>query len=491
MAHVMPFSDAVPLNEVNAALGTARQFEESLRALFPPSTPSLTRYGFLFPALQSDPAAMLPESPQTVQALKNLGRTMSEPGTNATLDSAIPSAYTYLGQFVDHDITLMAMPSDIDFNDPNLAPLPPAEVDKIKNARTPTLDLDNVYGEAPLVGGDSMLLGTVTKTGHRPPGKVGDDFDLPRTGRSKDRAYDRVARIGDPRDEENTIIAQLHIAFLRAHNFIVAGGYTYCEARSLLRRYYQLIVIHDFLKRVANPTIVDSMLAGPWNVYDPPDDKFFMPLEFAAAAYRFGHSMVRAAYDINEHFPAEFAHLPRLFNVLSRYPTLPEEWLVQWEHFVEGGSNKARQIDTQLVEPLFTLPGMPGVPGGEEIRLASRNLLRGYVLRLPTGQAVARALGLQALTNKEIEEVAANAEQLAVLRASGFSSRTPLWFYILAEAAHFKRDHLGPVGSTLVAGVLIALIRRSKDSVLKFPDRTPTLSETFKLPDLLRLARVL
>ena len=476
-----PFSDVVPHDQLPPASVVAQPF----------IAPESTRFGYLFPELQVDPNNLLPTSPQTVADLKTLGATMREPGNQPALDSAIPSAYTYFGQFVDHDITLMKMPR-VNFGDPNLTPWTPAEIATIKNIRTPTLDLDSVYGEAPLVDDNRMLVGPVTLSGGRPPGKIGDDFDLPRTGRAKgeckEPSHDRAARIGDRRNEETTTIAQLHVAFLRAHNAIVAGGYNYCRARSLLRQYYQMVIAHDFLKRVADPAIVDNMLAKPWPVYDPPENKVFMPLEFSGAVFRFGHSMVRFAYDFNVNFPPPLASLLRLFDVLGRYRTLPERWIIEWEKFVEGGTNKARQIDTQLVGPMFTIPGMPDVP------LATRTLLRGYLLRLPTGQAVARALGLAVMTAKEIEAVA-NPDQSAVLKASGFSSRTPLWFYILAEAAHFQKgQRLGPVGSTMVAGVLIALIRRSKDSFMKVPGWIPTplgQGPTFSLPDLLQLAGVL
>jgi hypothetical protein len=204
-----------------------------------------------------------------------------------------------------------------------------------------------------------------------------------------------------------------------------------------------------------------------------------MPLEFTVAAFRFGHSMIRSSYDFNVNFPPSRAFLLRLFNVLSRYPTLPEKWIIQWENFVEGGANLARPIDTRLAAPL-------------SVRLTLLDLLRGYVFRLPTGQAVARALGLGAMTDAHISGVAASQEQADVLRNSGFAGRTPLWFYILAEAAHFQKgQRLGPVGSTLVASVLIGLIRRSKDSFLNIPGWTPTLRGVFDLPGLLRLAGVL
>ncbi|HEX8071575.1 MAG TPA: heme peroxidase family protein [Pyrinomonadaceae bacterium] len=471
---------------MNATPGFLPPFAAPLVA----ASPDPNRFDYLFPNLQNT-ADLLPESPATVSALKQLGNTMSEPGTDPTRNSAIPAAYTYFGQFIDHDITLMSLPRDIKLDDPNLAPLAPSDVQRIRNVRTATFDLDCVYSEAPHASDDLMLLGLVAKDGPRPAGKVGNDFDLPRQGRSPDPAHDRTARIGDGRNEENAIIAQMHVAFLRAHNALVARGHTYCEARALLRQHYQWIVIHDYLKRVADPAIVDDLLANPGNLY--PAGRLFIPFEFSAAAFRFGHTMVRAAYDVNVNFPARFASLLRLFNVLGPYLNLPEKWLIQWENFVEGGTNVARRIDTSLVEPLSTLPGLPGIAIRGEISLAVRNLLRGYVLRIPTGQAVARVLSLPILSASELVEAAVSKEQAEVLESTELSTRTPLWFYILAEAVHFNQGRLlGPVGSTLVAGVLIGLIRNTKNSFLQTPNWTPSVSGTkFDLPDLLRLAGVL
>ena len=482
MSKLKPFSDVVRHDEFIAA---------TMPAASDPTAPDQTQFGYLFPELQADPNNLLPTSTETVVHLQALGRTMREPGNQTTLDSTIPSAYTYFGQFIDHDITLM-MSEKVNFDDPNLTPWTSAQIATIRNMRTPTLDLDSVYSEAPLVKDDLMRIGPVTLSGGRPPGKIGNDFDLPRTGRGtgncKDPLHDRAARIGDRRNEETTTLAQLHVAFLRAHNAIIAGGYNYCQARSLLRQYYQMIIVHDFLKRVADPVIVDDMLASPWPRYEQFGSGSFMPLEFSSAAFRMGHSMVRSSYDFNLNFPPALAPLLRLFDVLGRYRTLPERWIIEWERFVEGGTNKARQIDTQLVGPLFTIPGM-------RVPLASVTLLRGYLLRLPTGQAVARALGVDIMTAANIEAVAANNDQLTVLKAGGFSGRTPLWFYVLAEAMHFQKgQRLGPVGSTVVAGVLISLIRRSKDSFMKVPGWTATAfgqGSTFSLPDLLQLAGVL
>jgi hypothetical protein len=505
-----------------------------MRALEAVPEEDLHDFNFLFPDLQKDPAKLLVESPQTVSALKQLSFAMVDlnqrGGTN---DSPIPAAYTYFGQFVDHDITLEVQPADLPPSASgsisalladDMAPLVADEIPKVlRNFRTGTLDLDSLYGPpAPRDpnNGDKMLIGTVTPLGAtvepliRPPGK-GDDNDLPREPRSSDFLHDRAAMIGDPRNDENTIVSQMHLAFLKAHNRLVDEGKGFEEARRILRQHYQHIVIHDFLKRVADPAVVDQILAtgNPW--YDGASEPFFVPLEFAVAAFRFGHTMVRAAYNFNTNFnfadgrPATL-ELLFTFSALSGQlgfgegtATLPENWIIEWENIIGDGPavNKARRFDTQLAavvngetRALFGLRALDGsLEQGLAARLAARNLLRGYRLRLPTGQAVAGALGLPVLTPDEIRAAAPG--QTQALEAGGFLDRTPLWFYLLAEARHHGGERLGPTGSAIVAGVLISLIRRSADSILgslEFVPSLPAATEgAFDLSDLLRFAGVL
>ena len=225
----------------------------------------------------------------------------------------------------------------------------------------------------------------------------------------------------------------------------------------------------------------------------------------------------------------------------QRHETLPQNWVIQWENFfsveevnpqgqvVVRAKNPTRNIDTRLVEPLFELPDITGVPlNGIMARLAVRNLLRGYKLRMPTGQAVADAMGFTTatgpgknrLSNQEIQDLIKAKADGAVgldspdkLKASGFDERTPLWFYILAEAELLEGGkHLGPVGGTIVAEVLIELVRRSADSILNLEGWNPSklreefepipgdgefnkfmdsLTESFNLQSLLKLAGVL
>jgi Animal haem peroxidase len=482
-------------------------------------------FDFLFPALQNDPANLLPEAPETPRSLISLGSTMRDmSGGSAGGDSEIPAAYTYFGQFVDHDITLEALSADLpNLLSPDLVPLPPDEIrDKIRNTRTATLDLDSVYGLPASRVGAKMEIGKVTllngtsKPSLRPPGKT-DDNDLKREPRGSNPETDRAALIGDPRNDENLIIAQLHLAFLLAHNVLVDKFEKFRKARRLLRQHYQHIVLHDFLKRIADPQIVDDTIKKN-RVYNAMAEPFFMPLEFSVAAYRFGHSMVRAVYDFNLNFntsgesgtvPATLQLLftfTALSGQLGNFDTLPDNWIIEWQNVVDVGEpfNKARLIDTKLVEPLFELRDIEGVVLlGDGARLAVRNLLRGYLLRMPTGQAVARLLSeklqgvreIPVLTPDQIEGAAGD-DQVQVLRDAGFLERTPLWYYILAEAAVLAQGkHLGPVGSTIVAEVLVGLVRRSKNSILRTKRWKPTLPSdkpgTFTLTDLLKLAGVL
>ena len=476
-------------------------------------------FDFMFPALQANPDNLLPEDPATITQLVNLGRTMHDRGRafpNDPGDADIPAAYTYFSQFVDHDITLEALSATLpELLDPNMTPMPIPQIKStLKNARTATLDLDNVYSApAPRdsAAPDKMALGRVSSTGSvvpprvRPAGK-GDDNDVPREPRNTEHAHDRAALIGDPRDDENTIIAQLQVAFLKAHNVLVDQGHSFEEARTILRRHYQHIVIHDYMRRVVDPAIADDILQNGPKAFDPSPNNFFMPLEFSAAIYRFGHTMVRNAYNFNVNFnfgpggrPATLSLLftfSALSGQLGDFDTLPENWIVEWERLIDAGLpfDKTRKMDTKLVEFLFDLRTVQGTSEVDDgARLAVRNLLRGYLLRMPTGQAVAAALGIPALKPVDLEAAAADADQVAALQP--FRERTPLWYYILAEAAHVGGNHLGPVGSTVVADVLIGLVRRSADSIFNVPNWRPTLPSAtpgdFQLRDLLAFAGVL
>lgn len=501
-------------------------------------------FDYLFPELQADDDALLPAGPATVENLRKLGQAMAEANV-AGEDSDIPSAYTYFGQFIDHDITLEALSGNADAQPgglfaPDLKPLSLEQARAtLRNGRTATLDLDSVYsGDVPTQPGNpnKLALGRVTpkndplKPNARPPGKD-DENDVPRLPPSANPETDRAARIGDPRNDENTIISQLQVAFLKAHNRLVDLGYNFDQARRILRQHYQQVVVNDFLAgRIADKAIVNSILKGGNKFYNGLANPFFLPLEFTVAAYRFGHSMVRADYDFNLNFnhtpvpPEQGRTFPASLELLFSFTAksgglggndhLPDNWIIEWENILDGHpgpAGNARRLDTKLAAVVPPVDGdipqaneralfnLQKITGGREDGLAAhlsvRNLLRGYKLRMPTGQKVAAALGLPPLTPQELRAATNSPAQAALLQQSGFDRRTPLWFYILAEASHVGGKHLGPVGSTIVAEVLIGLVRRSQDSILGIPGWRAALPAAqpgrFMLADLLRFAGVL
>jgi len=449
-------------------------------------------FWYMFEDLQKDPEARLKTSEQTVNDLRRLGERMIEETADPKTAVNVPAIYTFFGQFVDHDITLEMGSSKNSLANPS--PIPLDQIPgQIVNSRSPKLDLDNVYG--PDLDGNSIpreadearlrldLVKGIYASGTEVPN------DLPR--RPNGSAF-----IGDPRDDENIVTAQLHVAFMRAHNVLVEREGTYEAASRQLRQHYQWIVLNDLLKRIADPLIVKNVKTRPAKFFKYKPGPFFMPLEFSVAAYRFGHSKVRAAYDMFNDIN-EGGDLGLLFS-RARQP-LTKSWVIDWTHFVkpELGFNHPRPIDTTLTELLLELLPKQLIDKDKERNLATRNLLRGYILNLPTGQAVAKAMasdGIVPMTDEEMKSVTQEHDQYKLLKDTGFLTSTPLWFYILAEAKFYSRGyHLGPVGSTIVAEVLIEVLRNSTDSILSEDDWRPTLGETpgkFDLDDLLKFAGV-
>jgi len=439
---------------------------------------------------------LLYPSKDTVDALKRLGDAMQDPTEDVIPGVPVPAIHTFFGQFVDHDITLERGSRNIQLDKEQ--PLRLEEVAKqIVNSRSPDLDLDSVYG--PDINGarpprdpdnqEKFLLFKVEGEAGLPRGKdVWHDFPRLPDG------IKQVAQIGDSRNDENIITAQLHIAFLRAHNALVDRGFRFDEARKLLIQHYQWIVLDEFLEKIADPNVVKLVRYRGAKFFDPPARSFFIPLEFAVAAYRFGHSKVRPAYN---HFNEKQKNggLDQLFRTDRR---LSGDWVIEWPSFLDAANPERfpRPIDTSLTWQLLSLPKLKEV--ALQPNLAIRNLLRGYLLRMPTGQAVAKAMasqGILPMTEKQIGSVANDIPgQYKVLTETDFLTKTPLWFYILAEAAYYSRGHhLGPVGSTIVAEVLIGVLRHSTYSILSDAQWKPTLGDTpskFTLKDLLKLAGV-
>jgi len=483
-------------------------------------------FGYIFPKLACDDSktlAALLEKVNVVEYLKALGdlNTMrDEPDPDNITAVPIPTAYTFFGQFVDHDITHEITTEKTDLSNAELKPLSCEEVQGLRNGRSPNLELDSVYGSVSGVtpprdkyNPEKFRIDPVSKPKGLPPGK-GEINDLPRGPKTNDPKTDRVALIGDIRNDENIITAQLHVAFLHAHNALIGRGYSFAKARKKLVQHYQWIVLEDFLPRVADWAVIKKIRTKGPTFFKPSREALFTPLEFSVAAYRFGHSKVRDFYvEYNTVLPTA-AGLSELFTFTKFSGTLSGDenthiqgqWVIDWKNFLRSDKSRffSRPIDTRLAVALFGLDKEQGqeLPDWKK-NLAVRNLLRGYLLRIPTGQAIATTMyeqdqSIVALTPAQIEAAVGEQQYTKMKEAgfekAGFHEHTPLWFYILAEAAYYnKGHHLGPVGSTIVAETLIGILRYSDYSILSTPGWKPTLGSTpgkFDLEDLLELAGV-
>ena len=141
---------AISLEKLRMAREALSALSADVPAAFAAIRPVDTRdFDFLFRDLQDEPRNLLPERQRTRDDLVRLGRTMQDAGgAMGGGDALIPAAYTYFGQFVDHDVTLEAHSADLpDLLDADLTPLRRSEIkEKIRNTRTAALELDSVYG---------------------------------------------------------------------------------------------------------------------------------------------------------------------------------------------------------------------------------------------------------------------------------------------------------------------------------------------------------
>jgi hypothetical protein len=469
-------------------------------------------------------------------------------------DSApgIPAGFTYLGQFVDHDLTMdttaTALGSEV-------------TVDELVQGRSPALDLDSLYGRGPHHPADArfyeadrirLRTGTTAAVGGDPiAGQDLEGFDLPRVGQGSTKGARQAADIPDRRNDENLIVAQLHAGFIRFHNRVVeelsATGtpstVTFERARDTVVRHYQWMLRTDFLPRVVDPAIVDDVFTNGRRFFEvpygrdgdaggpiKPGDAPTMPIEFSVAAYRLGHSMVREAYEWNRFFnsgPDALApgSLALLFNFsgtsgtlspdgrpddpeTGSFERLPSNWIADFRRLFDfreagrddlagPGVNLTRRIDTLLVDPLRNLPlgafdGRGGPAGAIRRNLAFRNLTRATMVNLASGQQMAGFLMVPPLTAEQIRTGASGAslDTLDEAQRDRLVENTPLWFYVLREA-ELNGGRLGAVGGRIVAEVFHRSIEGSRISILRQPSWRPTLGpdrDTFRMVDLLLFA---
>jgi hypothetical protein len=408
------------------------------------------RFGTMFKRLQ---AFNPPDALLTALALKmNDGKAPLNDVKDSDVafdNETMPAGYIYFGQFVDHDMTLDKTPLTQQKQD----------VRGMVNYDTPKFDLGSVYGKGPT---GSPELYDPAKPGYLLVNPHDELFDLPRDGVG-------AAYLGDPRNDENLIVAQLHVVFLRMHNKLRDGGKTFEQAQQQLRWTYQYLIVNDFLARIVGQDVVAGLIrrrgTGPiqftGRLYQPRNvNKPYMPVEYSGAAYRFGHSMIRAEYEVQDGHTVPIFGQDGYEDLRGNRQIPPSLW-IDWNYFFEipgmntpDDRNMARRIDSQLSLPLFKLPSTVVAPtAGAIVALAERNLLRGKRLGLPAGQDVATAMGIKPLTNAQLG-----------LTEPGWKGKAPLWFYILKESELLGGKKIGPVGGRIVAEVILGLMALDKTS---------------------------
>jgi hypothetical protein len=436
------------------------------------------KYGRMFPHLPAQGSAE-----DVLLALGRSGAPMdlaadtvgTSDATDASDNPRIPAGWPIYGQFIAHDIT--ADRSLLQHH---------ASVRRIVNFRTPRLDLECLYGAGPggmpylydLRDPDKLLLGV---------NDAGRPDDLPRNTQG-------IALIGDPRNDVHLPISQLHLAYLKFHNAVVdhlraedgvAAGEVFREVQRLVRWHHQWIALHEFLPLVAGAEIASATLRDGPRHYRPRMGEAYIPVEFSDAAYRFGHSQIRAVYRLND-----AASGPLFPDCIGMCP-VPAARVIAWRNFFDvdevAQPQASKRIDTRLAHSLIALPeqivGVTDLP--EHHSLAVRDLLRARALDLPSGEAVAEALGAAPLTRDEL-----------ALPNADWQGGTPLWYYILREAeVRHNGERLGEVGGRIVAEVLVGLVDADPTSYRAFqPDWRPTLPGAvpgdFAMGDLLQMAGV-
>jgi hypothetical protein len=390
--------------------------------------------------------------------------------------------YTYFGQFLGHDLTHDTTPLEGPYADPEQTP----------NFRTPSFDLDHIYGGGPTKspflyegeeGAETFKIGATTPTGYR--------RDLP-----VEHGMVLIGDLQDTRNLDNLILRQLHVVFLKFHNEAIRqlgahpptitgvdslGPETLFErAQRLVRWHYQWIIRHDFLPRVVHTDVWNYQERRvPWQPQTR--ESYAVPIEFSLAAFRFGHSMVRNAYRLS--CRTKRVVIGELMALGQRASPIPDDYLLEWGTFFDGLPSSGPQASSNFIDTSVSM-AMHGLSPGT-IRLSNRleppdpsnlpvrTLLRGARAQLPSGQEVAETLLAQrritsndCLTTSQLVQNTCD-HSGSVLRESGLERNTPLFYYLLKEAELAAGGlSLGPIGSHIVSEVIQRALEADPDSYL-------------------------
>jgi heme peroxidase len=414
---------------------------------------SAGRYGRMFdlPALEADE-----------QLLHSIGAAGGFcDGGDREVDAEVEAGWPFFGQYVAHDLTADRSPLRAH-----------SDLAALRNMRSPRANLEALYGGGPV--------GSPYLYAREDPAKLlANNGDVPRN-------QEGIALVGDPRNDIHVFMSQIQVAFIAAHNRLVDGlradgaaeADLFDEARRALTWHYQWLIVNDLLPTLAGDALVVQVRDDGPRWYSPAPDPF-IPVEFADAAYRYGHSQIRQLYTLQEGGPA----LPVFPDLIGFGPIGGRrvDWAMLFDVPARPRAQRAKPIDGQLPRSLIQLPqAITGVVDEEAYRsLAARDLERGQATGLPSGESVARLIGAEPLSEEDV-----------ALTEHGWRGETPLWLYILRESAVREGgNRLGEVGGRIVAEVLIGVVSADPESYLAVdPAWRPTLpghEHRFALRDIL------
>ncbi len=373
------------------------------------------------------------------EAKQNCDQPLLQPPLGCT-----PAGFTYLGQFLDHDVTL------------DVAPFPDqgqiVDPTTLNNVRTTEIDLDSVYnvGAEAFVGPKFKLGAGGRDLPRRPPSTD------PQSGRTVEQAI-----IADPRNDENQVIAQIHLAFLRLHNAFVDSlpaqvppATKFTVARNRTIEQWQRVVFNDLLPRFVGQAAVDNAVRRAPQFWTP-GSPARMPAEFSNACWRVGHSNFRLAYrlaPVNNLTAANIQVFNGTFgaNDLTGNVAIPPARFINWPNFFQFPGqaepvNAGRKFDTFLSRGAFQLPVPAAIPGGTG-SLPERNLVRARAYEIPSYEDVAERVGTNPVPNP--------------LDPEGHGTEMPLWYGMLLESQLEGGRQVGPTCGKVIADVFVGVLKQ-------------------------------
>lgn len=406
-------------------------------------------------------------------AVESLGRAMTD-SSGPDESIPVPAGYTYLGQFIAHELTR--------------AEVPPGK-DRPENLQTPTLDLDSVYGpnDEQRLGNTNLLI-----EGGIDGGTVYRDVPL---DISRD-SLNGGPKIANPRNDDNLLLSQTHVILVSFHNALARNLPTlsFEEIKTMVVLSFQSVVLYDYLPRVVDQDtwqrVVQNRIPGYWygNLANTAQYQDIIPAEVAFAVLRFGHSMVRPAYENwnSTGDPKElgqFLHFCFLGEGISQFNNkVPGHWIANWQAMY-GDRNQqatvfARPIDCCLTNYLSVIPSK-NLPAAKNVErnVAVRTLKHAARARLKSGYEIRSILEGIGLTGFQIDSsniASPHPKIISAFESAGdlLKDAPPLWYYILREAEfrsnppNHERNCLAGVGAQLLCETIMHAVETAKISVV-------------------------